>query len=80
MVLIETLASQRKVLVSSSVKQWQNVAWVYFTMVIIVICLLTEKKSLSLKAIIEMSTFLLSFVLEVYKMGLVLLIQEKKYL
>ena len=32
-------------------------------MVIIVICLLTEKKSVSLKSIIEMSTFQLNFCL-----------------
>ena len=44
------------------VKQRQNFAWVYIIMGIIVICLLTEKKSLSLKLIMEMSTFQLDFV------------------
>ena len=42
------------------VKQTQNLAWVCIIMVIIVICLLMEKKSLSLKLIIKMLIFQLS--------------------
>ena len=37
------------------VKQTQNLAWVCIIMVIIVICLLMEKKSLSLKLIFQFS-------------------------
>ena len=39
------------------VKQTQNLAWVCIIMVIIVICLLMEKKSFSLKLIIKMLIF-----------------------
>ena len=44
-------------LILTSLKQWRNFTWVYITMVIIVICLLTKKKSLNLKPEMKMSTF-----------------------
>ena len=44
----------QKKLVLILVKQRQNFAWVYFTIMIILICLLKEKKSLSLKQVIKM--------------------------
>ena len=44
------------------VNQRQNFASVYIMMKVIVICLLLEKKSISLKAIVGMSAFQLSFV------------------
>ena len=44
---------------------------------IIVICLLMEKKSLNLNLTIKMLTFQLSFVSEVFLVGLVLLSLEK---
>ena len=46
-------------------------------MVIIVICLLMEKKSLNLKLTIKMLTFQLNFVSEVYLIDLVLLSLDK---
>ena len=46
-------------------------------MLIIVICLLMEKKSLKLKLTIKMLTSQLNFVSEVYLMDLVLLSLEK---
>ena len=48
-------------------------------MLVIVICLLMEKKSLSLKVTIKMLTFQLNFVSEVYLMDLVLLSLEKYF-
>ena len=74
---MEALDDQKKSLVLLLVKQTQNFAWVYTIMLIIVICLLMEKKSLNLKLIIKMSTFQLNFVLEEYLMDLVLLNLEK---
>ena len=59
------------------VKQTQNFAWACIMMLMIVICLLMEKKYLSLKSTIKMLTFLHNFVLEVYLMDLVLLGLEK---
>ena len=47
---------QTKSLILILVKPRQNFAWVYSATVIIVICLLMQKKSLSLKPIMEMST------------------------
>ena len=44
---------------------------------IIVICLLMEKKSLNLKPAIKMLTFQLNFVSEVFLMDLVLLSPDK---
>ena len=61
MVLMEALVHQRKSLVLNLVKQGQNFGWVYITIMAIVICLLTEKKSLNLKSIIKMSIFQLNF-------------------
>ena len=46
-------------------------------MAIVVICLLMEKKSLSLKPTIKMLTFQLNFVSQVYLMDLVLFSLEK---
>ena len=43
-------------------KQTNNFAWVCIAIMIIVICLLMEKKSISLKLMIKMSTFQLNFV------------------
>ena len=47
--LMEALVHQRKHLVLILLKQTQNLAWASITMLIIVICLLMEKKSLNLK-------------------------------
>ena len=73
LVLIESLVYQIKSLVLTLVKQRQYFARVYIKMVIIVIILLTEKKPLSLKSIMETSIFSLSFVQESYLIDLVLL-------
>ena len=61
MASMEALVHQRKSLVLNLVKQGQNFGWVYITIMAIVICLLTEKKSLNLKSIIKMSIFQLNF-------------------
>ena len=53
---MEALVDQRKSLVLILVKQRQN-SRVYITIMIIVISVLTEKKSISLKKIIKISTF-----------------------
>ena len=58
------------------VKQTQIFAWVCIIMLVIVICLFVEKKSLSLKSTIKMLTFQCNFVLEEYLMDLVLLSLE----
>ena len=55
----------------------KEIVGVYIIMLIIVICLLMENKSLNLKLIIKMLTFQLNFVSEVYLMDLVLLSLEK---
>ena len=44
------------------IKQRQDIAWVGIVLIIIVICLLMEKKSISSKQIINMWAFRLSFV------------------
>ena len=54
-----------------------NFTWVCFIMLLIVICLLMEKKSSILKPIIKMLTFQLNFVLEVYLINLLILSLEK---
>ena len=72
-----SLGAPEKKLVLILVKQTQNFAWFYIIMVIIVICLLMERNSLSLKPTIKILTFQLSFVLEVFIMDLVLLSLEK---
>ena len=56
------LVHQRKISVLTLIKQRQNFAWVYVATIIIVIYLLIEKKCFSLKPIIKMLTFQLSFV------------------
>ena len=50
---MEALVHQRKKLVLILVNQTQNFAWVCIIMLIIVICLLMEKKSLSLKSALK---------------------------
>ena len=77
MVLIKAWAHQRKGLVSILVKQTQEFAWVCIIIVIIVICLLMENKSLSLKPGINMLIFQLNFVQEGYLMDLVQMILER---
>ena len=62
LVLMEALVHQRKILVLNLVKQKQYSALVSIIIVIIVICLLMENKSLSLKPIMETSAFQLDFV------------------
>ena len=61
LVLMEALVHQKKGSVLVSVKQRQNVAWVWITMVIIVNCFLMVKKSISLKLVTKMLTFQLDF-------------------
>ena len=68
-----SFGSPEKSLVLILVKQLQNFAWVCIIMVTIVVCLLMEKKSLSLKLIIKM----LTSQLEAYLMGLLLMSLEK---
>ena len=53
----------------------QNFAWVYIKMLIIVIYLLMEKKSINLKPTLKIWTFQLNFISEVYLMDLVILSQ-----
>ena len=57
MLLAEVLVHQRKSFFLILVKQVQNFVRVCIIMMIIVICLLMEKKPLSLKLIIKMLTF-----------------------
>ena len=59
---MENLVHQRKNLVLILVKQAQNIAWVFIIMMVIVIYLLMEKKSLTLKPTIKMLIFKLNFV------------------
>ena len=59
LVLMEVLLHQKKGLISILVKQTQNLAWVYIVMLILVI-LLTGKKSLNLKPTIKRLTFQLN--------------------
>ena len=76
MLLMEALIHERKSLVLTLVRQTQNVARVCITILIIVICLLAEKKSLSLKSIIKNVNFptqfcqgsLMPFVKEVFSL------------
>ena len=63
----------KKSLVMILIKHAQIFVRAYIINLIIVICLLMEKKSLSLKPTIAMLTFQLKFVSEVYLMELVLL-------
>ena len=68
----------KKSLVLILLNKIQKSVWVYIIMLIMVIYLLMEKKYLNLKPQIEMLTFQLNFVFEVYLMNLVL-ISLKKY-
>ena len=68
----------KKSLVLILLNKIQKFVWVYIIMLIMVIYLLMEKKYLNLKPQIEMLTFQLNFVFEVYLMNLVL-ISLKKY-
>ena len=68
-----SFGSPEKFLVLILVKQTQNFAWVCIAILIIIICLLMEKKSWILKRTIEMLTFELNFVSEACLMDLVLL-------
>ena len=53
---MEALVHQRKCLVLILVKKTQNFAWVYIIM-LIVICLLIEKRTLRLKSTMKKLTF-----------------------
>ena len=75
--LMEAIVQQKKSFLSTIPRQRQNFARVYIAMVIIVIYLLTEKKSINLKQIIGPSTFQFNFVVEKYLMDSVLLSLEK---
>ena len=77
---MEALDHQKSSLILILVKQTQNIVWIYIIMVMIVICLLMEKRSLNIKLTIKMLTFQLNFVLEVFLMDLMLLSQEKHLL
>ena len=55
--LMAMLVQRNKSLVLILVKQWQNFAWAYITIMIVAICLLTDKKSISLKATIKNINF-----------------------
>ena len=68
---MEAFVHQRKSLVLLIlVKQTENYAWVSIIKLVIVICLLMEKKPLNLKPTIKMLTFQLNFVSRVYLMNL----------
>ena len=72
MMLMAALVQQNKSLALILVKQEQKFVWVYITIIIIVTCLLTGKKSASLSLIIRVSNFQPIFVYEEYLMDLVL--------
>ena len=55
--IMENLVHQRKSLVLNLLKQTPNFAWISIIMLIIVICLLMEKKSSNLKPTVKMSNF-----------------------
>ena len=69
---MEALVHQRKILIIILAKQTQHFAWISIIILIIVICLLMEKKSLSLEPTIKKLTFKLNSVLEVYLMDIVI--------
>ena len=77
LVLIEALVHHKQNLVLILVTKTQSFARVHMIMLIIIICLLMEKKSLSLKPTTKMLTFQLNFNSEVYLIDLVLLSLEK---
>ena len=64
--VMAALVQERKSLVLILLKQRQSFARVYITVVIMVICLLTKKRSISLKQIIKISNFRLNFVYEAH--------------
>ena len=72
MMLMAALVQQNKSLALILEKQEQKFVWVYITIIIIVTCLLTGKKSASLSLIIRVSNFQPIFVYEEYLMDLVL--------
>ena len=74
---VQLMVMMEKKSVLILLKQIQNFVGVCIILLIIVICLLMEKKPLNLKLTIKMLTFQLSFVLEEYLMDLVLLSLEK---
>ena len=71
---MEALVFQKKRLVLVLVKQTQNVASFCIAMIV---CLLMEKKSISLKLVMKMLTFQINFLREAYLINLVLSTQEK---
>ena len=73
---MEAFVHHRKNLVLILVRETQNFAWFYTIMLINVICLLMENKSLNLKLTIKMLTLQLNFISEIYLMDLVLLSLE----
>ena len=77
MVLRKGLGHKRKILTVILVNEIETFALLYIIMLIILICLLMEKKSLHLKLKIKMLTFQLNFVSELYPTDLVLLSLEK---
>ena len=79
LVLIEALVHHKQNLVLILVTKTQSFARVQMIMLIIIICLLMEKKSLSLKPTTKMLTFQLKFNSEVYLIDLVLLSLEKNF-
>ena len=74
--IMEVLVQQRKSSLLILIKLMQSFAWVYITIMVIVICLLTRKKSINLKLITKMLTFLLNFIKEECLINLMLLILE----
>ena len=67
---LAAFSQQRKKIILVLVNPTQNFAWFRIMMLIIVICLLMEKKSLNLKPTIKVLSFQLIFVSEVYLMDL----------
>ena len=68
MVLMEALNHQRTIVILILLNQTQNVVRMYIIMLLIVTSLLMEKKSLSLKLTIKMTTLQLNFVSKVLLM------------
>ena len=77
LVLMKTLVHQKKISIIL-LEETQNIAWVYIIMLIIVSCLLKEKKSLSFKLTIEMLTFQINFASEVFLTDWMLLSLERR--
>ena len=72
-----TFGSPEKRFSINCTKENTNFVWVYFMMLIIVICLLIEKKPLNLKPPIKVLTLQLRLVSEVFLMDLVIVSQQK---